>query len=134
MATILIVDDEEVIRRGCKRAFVAEGYRVLTAANGHQALDLLAAEMVDVILCDLKMPGMGALDVLMEIKKRLPQLPPLIVITGQGTTRNAVECIKAGAYDFITKPFRIESLVTLVKLAKEGKPPPSRFPDGKLPI
>lgn len=131
MDTVLIVDDERVIRNGCKRAFDAEGFRVLTAANGREALEVLSSTRVDVMLCDLKMPVMGAVDVMKEVSSLYPDLP-IIIITGQGTVGNAIESIKAGAYDFVTKPFRIEDLVALVKRAKDGLPPPPRFPGGKL--
>ena len=72
---ILVVDDEEVLRLGCSRVLVSEGYRVTTAANGQEALDQLAAEPVNVVLCDLKMPVMGALEVLEQTSVRYPGHP-----------------------------------------------------------
>jgi len=118
MHTVLVVDDEKVIRDGCSRILASEGFRVLTAADGQEALDRLDSEPVNLILCDLKMPVKGALEVLEEASLRFPDLP-LIVITGHGTVNNAVECIKKGAYDFITKPFRSDHLVLIVKRALE---------------
>jgi two-component system, OmpR family, phosphate regulon sensor histidine kinase PhoR len=118
MHTLLVVDDEKVIRDGCTRLLSIEGYRVLTAVNGREALDLLATEATDLILCDLVMPVMGAFEVLAELKAKHPDLP-LIVITGHGTVANAVEAMKKGAYDFITKPFRADHLVLIVGRALE---------------
>src|SRR5208337_1003930 len=118
MQTILVVDDERVIREGCRRLLAPEGYEVLTAENGMEALDLLATQSPDLILCDLVMPVMGALEVLQEIKVHYPDLP-LIVITGHGTVANAVEAMQKGACDFVTKPFRADHLLLIVKRALE---------------
>jgi signal transduction histidine kinase len=118
MHIVLVVDDEKVIRDGCSRMLGSEGYQVMTAANGREALDVLAAEPVDLILCDLKMPVMGAIEVLEQVTVHHPDVP-LIIITGHGTVANAVECMKKGAYDFITKPFRADHLILIVKRALE---------------
>ena len=118
MHIVLVVDDEKVIRDGCSRMLGSEGYQVMTAANGREALDVLAAEPVDLILCDLKMPVMGAIEVLEQVTVHYPDVP-LIIITGHGTVANAVECMKKGAYDFITKPFRADHLILIVKRALE---------------
>ncbi|MGD8504859.1 MAG: response regulator [Syntrophobacterales bacterium] len=114
--TVLVADDEKVVREGCSRILTPEGYTVVTAANGREALDKLAAEPVNVILCDLKMPVMGALEVLEESGARYPHIP-VIIITGHGTVESAVECMKKGAYDFVTKPFRADHLVLIVQRA-----------------
>ena len=118
MHTILIVDDEKVIRDGCSRLLSREGYGVLTAVNGQDALETLAKESVDLILCDLVMPVMGAFEVLEEAKVKYPDLP-FIIITGHGTVSNAVEAMKMGAYDFITKPFRADHMALVLKRALE---------------
>jgi two-component system phosphate regulon sensor histidine kinase PhoR len=118
MDTILVVDDEKVIRDGCRRFLSAEGFQVLTAENGQEALEVLGREPVNVILCDLMMPVMGAIEVLDEITVRCPEVP-LIIITGHGTVANAVECMKKGAYDFVTKPFRPDHLTLVVRRALE---------------
>ncbi len=116
MSTILVVDDEKVIRDGLKR--LLSGYKVLTAENGQEALEVLSCEEVNIILCDLKMPVMGALEVLEAVNGRFPCLP-LVVITGHGTVENAVECMRQGAYDFVTKPFSADHLMLIVKRAVE---------------
>jgi DNA-binding NtrC family response regulator len=131
MQTVLVVDDERVIREGLRRLLSPEGYRVLTAQNGHEALDMLHAEHVDAILCDLKMPVMGALEVLEEVGATCPEVP-VIIITGQGTIPNAIECMRKGAYDFITKPFRTDFVLSVIKCAIEKLPPPRKFE--KLPF
>jgi len=93
--TVLVVDDEKVIRDGCTLILQPEGYLVKTAANGREAIELLEAEPVNVVLCDLKMPVMGALEVLEEARDRFPDVP-IIIITGHGTVDDAVACMKKG--------------------------------------
>ena len=116
--TILVVDDEKVLRDGCTLILRPEGYRVSTAANGQEALDQLAAGPVNVVLCDLMMPVMGALEVLEQASVLYPDIP-VIIMTGLGTVADAVECMKKGAYDFVTKPFSIDHLILVVKRALE---------------
>ncbi|UCG12758.1 MAG: response regulator, partial [Deltaproteobacteria bacterium] len=116
--TILVVDDEKVVRDGCDRILSPEGFQVLAAENGREALELLERESANVVLCDLKMPVMGALEVLEAVGQRYPDIP-VIIITGHGTVESAVECMKLGAYDFITKPFRADHLVLVVRRALE---------------
>jgi two-component system, OmpR family, phosphate regulon sensor histidine kinase PhoR len=124
--TVLLVDDEKVVREGCRRAFAAEGFQVLTAVNGQEALEVLTRQPVDVVLCDLKMPVMGALGVLEQVIEQYPEVP-FIIITGQGTIANAVECIRRGAYDFVTKPFRVHDLVSVARRAIDKLPPLQRY-------
>lgn len=114
--TVLIVDDEQVIREGYSRVLKAEGFRVLTAPNGREALRLMATENISIMLCDFKMPIMGALEVLEETTVKYPNVP-VIIITGYGTTDKIVDCMRKGAYYFIGKPVRAEHLVELTKKA-----------------
>jgi signal transduction histidine kinase len=116
--TVLVVDDEKVVRDGCCRVLKPEGLQVLTAENGEKALEAVEREEINVVLCDLKMPVMGALGVLEKIRESHPNIP-VIIITGHGTIESAVECMKRGAYDFITKPFRADHLVLIVRRALE---------------
>ena len=125
MQTVLVVEDEKVIRDGLRRLLSHEGYRVLTAENGREALDIIGSDHIDVVLCDLKMPVMGAIEVLEQVGESCPDLP-VIILTGQGTPENAVECMIKGAYDFITKPFRTSDVISLIKCAAEGLPPPPK--------
>ncbi len=117
---ILVVDDEKVVRDGCHRVLSGKGYEVMTAENGQQALDLLANESVDIILLDLKMPVMSGEEVLEKTSALYPEIP-VIIITGHGTIDTAVECMKRGAYDFITKPFQIDQFLLTISRAEEKK-------------
>lgn len=116
VGTILIVDDEKVLRDGCSRILLHEGFQVLTAANGREALEILASQAVNVILCDLKMPVMGAVEVLEKVNESYPDIP-VVIITGHGTLESALECMKKGAFDFVTKPFRVDQLVRVTQRA-----------------
>jgi two-component system phosphate regulon sensor histidine kinase PhoR len=117
---ILVVDDEKVVREGCNRVLTGKGYEVLSAENGRQALDLLGAEEIDMILLDLKMPVMSGEEMLGITTEKYPDIP-VIIITGHGTVDTAVECMKNGAYDFITKPFQIDQFLLTITRAAEKR-------------
>jgi DNA-binding NtrC family response regulator len=126
MKTVLVVEDERAIREGLKRLLAREGYQVMTAENGLEALDIVSSNSVDVVLCDLKMPVMGAIEVLEKVGTSCPDLP-VIIVTGQATPENAQECMTKGAYDLITKPFRTGDVLSIVKRAIDKLPPPTRL-------
>ncbi len=117
---ILVADDERVVRDGCRRVLSGKGYDVLAAEDGKEALDLLHSEQVDLILLDLKMPVMGGEEVLKHVRSRRPDVP-VIIITGHGTVDNAVECMKNGAYDFVTKPFQVEPFLLTIGRAVDKR-------------
>jgi two-component system phosphate regulon sensor histidine kinase PhoR len=117
---ILVVDDEQVVREGCSRVLTGKGYEVLTAENGQKAVDLLNKEAVDIILLDLKMPVMSGEEVLKKTSVLYPDIP-VIIITGHGTVDTAVDCMKQGAYDFITKPFQIDQFLLTINRAAEKR-------------
>jgi signal transduction histidine kinase len=117
---VLVVDDEKVVRDGCHRVLTGKGYRVLTTENGQQAMDTLAQESVDIILLDLKMPVMSGEEVLEKTSTQYADIP-VIIITGHGTIDTAVECMKKGAYDFITKPFQIDQFLLIINRAAEKR-------------
>jgi len=119
-AKILVVDDEKIIRDGCYRVLSGKGFEVITAENGQAALDILAKDAVDIILLDLKMPVMSGEEVLEITGKKYPDIP-VIIITGHGTVDTAVECMKRGAYDFITKPFQIDQFLLVITRAAEKR-------------
>ena len=125
MQTVIVVDDEKVIREGLRRLLSLKGYRVLTAENGREALDLVRTGCADVVLCDLKMPVMGAIELLEEVRGTHADLP-VVIFTGQGSLENAIECMRKGAYDFVAKPFRTDFLLSVIKCAIERLPPPPR--------
>lgn len=111
---ILIVDDEEIIRKSLAEWFDNAGYRTELAEDGYSALRILRERDIDVVFLDLKMPGMDGVEVLKEIKKK-NLCPNVIMITAYGTIQNAVEAMKIGALDYIVKPFEIEDLQKVVE-------------------
>ena len=118
--SVLVVDDEKVIRDGCRRVLNEKGFRVLTSENGLQAMDMLPSEEVDIILLDLKMPVMSGEEVLDKVTVQYPDIP-VIIITGHGTIDTAVECMKKGAYDFVTKPFQIDQFLLTINRASDKR-------------
>ncbi|MBN1905279.1 MAG: response regulator [Deltaproteobacteria bacterium] len=117
---ILVVDDEKVIRDGCRRILTDNKYEVICAENGEEALSFLEKEPVDVILLDLKMPVMNGEEVLEQTYRLYPDIP-VIIITGHVTIDTAVECMKKGAFSFITKPFQMDQFLLTVKRASEKR-------------
>ncbi len=114
MATILIADDEKNIRSGLELAFGDEGYDVLAAADGTEALKLLHSSIVDLVITDLRMPGIDGHELIKRIASEYPTLP-VIVLTGHGTIETAVETMREGAIDFFTKPVDIDKLLLVVR-------------------
>jgi len=119
-ASILLVDDEKAFRDTSRRLLSGRGYDVTTAENGHAALDALLKKSVDVVLLDLKMPVMGGEEFLKRARPLYPEIP-IIVLTGHGTIDLAVECMKKGAYDFLTKPFELDQLLFTIERAVEKR-------------
>ena len=111
---VLIVEDERNMRRVLAGLLEREGYDVLEAPNGARALEEVALESVDVVLTDLKMPQMNGLELLEAIRGRDPALP-VILLTAFGTVGSAVEALKQGALDYLTKPFDPEQLLTAIE-------------------
>jgi DNA-binding NtrC family response regulator len=109
---ILIADDDLASRENLLELLQEEGYEVKAVADGHQALEAVLAEPVDLLITDLHMPGMNGLELIKLVQKIHPPCVP-IVITGYGTINSAVEAMKLGAFDYITKPLRND----LVKLS-----------------
>lgn len=110
---VLVIDDEASIRLACEKVLTAAGYEVEVAADGAEGLDRLAAGGFDVALVDLKMPGVDGMEVLRRAREMDPDLVT-IVITGYPSYESVVEAIKAGAYDYIPKPFSPDELRTVV--------------------
>jgi DNA-binding NtrC family response regulator len=113
---ILAVDDESNIRRLIRNEFALEGYEVSTAKNGEEALQLCEQKQFDVVLLDVKMPQMNGLEVLKRIKETA-QSTEVIMITGYGDIQSAVDSLKLGARDYLTKPFKLDQLLSIVKKA-----------------
>jgi DNA-binding NtrC family response regulator len=117
---ILIVDDEAVVREGVRRILENDRYTVEACASGRAALDLLQIKDFNMVITDLKMPGMGGLEVLKTIKILQPEIP-VIIITGYSTVDTAVDAMKNGAIDYIAKPFTPDQLIEKVDKAFEQK-------------
>jgi len=107
---IMMVDDEERFLSTTKKLLAKKGYDALTATSGKEALELLAAQTVHVVILDVKMPGMDGMETLQEIKQRFP-LVEVIMLTGHATVESAVEGLKAGATDYLVKPTDIDELL-----------------------
>ena len=117
---ILVVDDESVIRDGLARILEGDSFAVDTAKSGHAAIELLQQKDFDLIITDLKMPGMSGFEVLNAVKALQPETP-VIMITGFATVETAVEAMKNGTVDYIVKPFTPEQILEKVHLALEQK-------------
>ncbi len=113
---ILVVDDDESLRRVTQVQLEEEGYEVVTAASGEEALRLLERAPHDLVISDLKMPGMDGVALLREIRQRYPEVV-VILLTAFGTVETAVEAMKLGAYDYITKPVNPDALRLIVERA-----------------
>jgi two-component system NtrC family response regulator len=114
METILIVDDEKHYRLVLSEVLQEEGYESFTAASGMEALDILKSQIIDLVLTDVKMPGMSGIDLLENIKEIDPDLP-VIIMTAFGSVEKAVEAMQKGAYTFILKPFENEALIAHIE-------------------
>jgi len=115
-AAVLVVDDERSVADLLSAALEEDGYSCITAATGEEALKKLAAGNVDVALLDLRLPGISGMDVLRTIKSTYPRTA-VIVVTGVGDAETAVEALKTGAVDYITKPFEVERVSHSVEAA-----------------
>ena len=118
MDTILVVDDETNYLTVMEALLGEEGYEVLTAPGGHEALKLTGSSDVDLVLTDMKMPKMNGIELLGELKRLYPDLP-VIMMTAYGTVEKAVEAMKTGAFDYILKPFKNEELLVTIARALE---------------
>src|SRR5215831_16812576 len=119
---VLVVDDEPMVRRGLARMLLAKGMEVLTADDGRAALDVLGKERIHVALVDLMMPNIGGLEVLQHAKAQGLEVE-IIMMTAFGDVETAVQAVRAGAYHFLTKPFRSndEVVLTVQKAAERRR-------------
>ncbi|MFA5570946.1 MAG: sigma-54-dependent transcriptional regulator [Sphaerochaetaceae bacterium] len=113
---ILIADDEKNIRSGLQIALEDEGYEVLLASDGQEAWDTISAHHVDLLITDLRMPHMGGQDLLKRVSGHYPMMP-VVILTGHGTIESAVEAMRNGAVDFMTKPLNLDRLFLLIRRA-----------------
>ena len=117
---VLLVDDEAEFLAALTPALERRGMQVSTAGNGREALDALAGAEVDVVVLDLNMPLMAGMETLEEIKRVHP-LVEVVVLTGHGSLKNAVEAIRLGAFDFLEKPAEVEGLTVKIREAFDRK-------------
>ncbi len=118
-AKLLVVDDEINIREGLQKALSLDGYEVEVAQDGQEALDKIDEGEIDLVITDLRMPRVSGEELMKEALSRYPYIP-VIILTGHGTIENAVEAMRNGAYDFITKPLNIDKLSLIVNRALEN--------------
>jgi DNA-binding NtrC family response regulator len=111
---LLIVDDERAIREVCREVAQSLGFNAIVADSAEHAYRVLETQRVDVVLLDLKLPGVGGLEALHQIGQRKPDAVT-VVVTGYGTVQSAVQAMKNGAYDYVTKPFSMEELRLLLE-------------------
>jgi DNA-binding NtrC family response regulator len=111
---LMIVDDERAIREVCREVAESLGFNSFVADSAEHAYRQLDAQSIDVVLLDLKLPGAGGLEALRQIRERRPDAV-VIVVTGYGTVHSAVQAMKNGAYDYMTKPFSMEELKLLLQ-------------------
>ena len=125
--TLLIVDDESAVRESCRDVAETLGFHTYLAESGQEVTRILETENVDVVLLDVRIPGANGIDLLRDIKHRRPEAV-VVIMTGYATVHSAVQAMKAGAYDYISKPFSFEELRLVldrvtgqVKLAAENR-------------
>ena len=118
MARILVIDDEKSIRNTLKEILEYEGHEVLDAPDGLEGLRLITSEKFDIIFCDIKMPKMDGLELLEKAMDHNPDVP-VVMISGHGNIETAVEAIKKGAFDFISKPLDLNRMLITLRNAME---------------
>jgi two-component system response regulator AtoC len=120
MERVLIVDDEEQMRELLAKVLEKNGYQVMTAGDGGQALTLLEKEPMDLVVTDVRMPGLDGMEALKAIKELNPEIV-VIIMTAFGSIDQAVQAVKEGAYDYINKPFKIDEMLLTIKKALEER-------------
>lgn len=119
MAKLLVVDDEKNLRLVVQKEMTRQGHEVETADNGEIAWSLLEEHDFDVLLCDINMPRLDGIGLLRRTREKCQNPPEVIMLTGQASVESAIEAMKLGAYDYLTKPYRIGELGALVTAAYE---------------
>ena len=120
MATILVIDDERPIRSALREILEFEKFKVDDAEDGLAGLSMIEKNKYDVILCDIKMPKMDGVEVLEKVKKIKPEIP-FVMISGHGDLETAVNSMRLGAFDYISKPPDLNRLLTTVRNALDRK-------------
>lgn len=116
MNTILVIDDDDQLRISFCKLLREENYSVLGAASGEAGVDIVTQQPLDLVILDMRLPGMDGMETFKQIKKEDPKLP-VIIVTAYGTTETAIETTKMGAYDYVLKPFEIPEMLNLISQA-----------------
>ncbi len=119
-AKILLVDDEEELRRSTAQALELSGFSVETYSNGDHVLELIGYSFPGVVVSDIRMPGIDGMTLMQKIRELDPEVP-VILVTGHGDVQLAVKAMREGAYDFIEKPFTPEMLMRVIRRAMERR-------------
>lgn len=119
MNTILIIDDDDQLRKSFHKLLQEEGYTVRTAASGEEGVRMVATELPDLVILDIRLPGMNGLEVFEKIHDVEPKMP-VIMMTAYGTTETAIEATKRGAFDYVLKPFDIPEMLVVIEQALEA--------------
>ncbi len=119
MAKLLVVDDEKNLRLVVQKELSRQGHDVETAADGEDAWEAIESKDFDVLLCDINMPRLDGIGLLRRVREKCQTPPEVIMLTGQATVETAIEAMKLGAYDYLTKPYRLNELAALVTQAHE---------------
>jgi len=119
MSTILIIDDDEQLHKSFHKLLSEEGYTAESAASGEAGLEIIKDRLPDLVIVDIRLPGMNGLKTFQAIHRIEPKLP-VIIMTAYGTTETAIEATKMGAFDYILKPFEIPEMLAVIKQALEA--------------
>jgi len=119
-AKILVIDDEQIVHESCNRILTEEGYEVKSAFTGQEGFKKIEEEQFDLVITDLKMPGISGMEALKKIKKDNPNIG-IVMVTGYSTAETAVEAMKLGAFDYLPKPFTPDELISVINKAVEKK-------------
>jgi signal transduction histidine kinase len=119
-AKLLFIDDEDIVLRSCRRIFTGDEWEVETALSGEEGLEMARAKDYDVVVTDLKMPGLGGMDVLKTLRQEKPDVI-VVIFTGYANVETAREALKNGAFDYIPKPFTPEEIRSVVRNAVQAK-------------
>jgi DNA-binding NtrC family response regulator len=126
---ILVVDDDAIVIKSCKRILEAEGFEVSTVPSADKALEVIKNSDFDILLIDVKMPGRDGMYLMREIKKNWPEIPT-IVMSGYPTPETITEVLRLGATLFIPKPFKPDELIKSVRQVLKKVPVKKLFPTG----
>jgi DNA-binding NtrC family response regulator len=119
VSTILIIDDDDQLRKSFERLLTDEGYDILAAASGEAGLKAIHSRLPDLVILDMRLPGMNGFETFKAIQRVEPKLP-VIIMTAYGTTETAIEATKMGAFDYILKPFDIPDMLSVIGQALEA--------------